>query len=159
MNTQPSNPLKKMEDYMVRRNYSAKTIKAYKKTVADLVTASGTDVYHLTPDMVNDYITEVTFYRSNSYCNQVISASMLLFKYGLNKTDACINKLERPRIQKHVTPHTLRHSYATHLLEQVVSLRYIQQLLGHASSKTTEIYTHVSNVGLSNIILNTFIAA
>lgn len=59
--------------------------------------------------------------------------------------------LTKSKINKKVTLHSLRHSFATHLLEKGVDIRYIQVLLGHNSSKTTEVYTHITHKGWEKI--------
>ena len=73
---------------------------------------------------------------------------------------ALLAALEDSGVQKHATVHTLRHSYATHLLEAGINLRVIQSYLGHSSIQSTLVYTHLTQKAQSpaveaiNVILN-----
>ncbi|EDM43050.1 site-specific recombinase [unidentified eubacterium SCB49] len=85
------------------------------------------------------------------------SDTLFLNRRGKGLTRAMIftiikRLLEKTGIQKNVSPHTFRHSFATHLLERGADLRAIQQMLGHESITTTEIYTHIDKSHLTEVI-------
>jgi integrase/recombinase XerD len=97
-------------------------------------------------DMLRDYF---RLYKPKIWLFEGNEAGSLYSEQSLQKV--LKQALAKVGIKKPVTLHWLRHSYATHLLEAGTDLRYIQEILGHSSSKTTEIYTHVSTKSLQNV--------
>jgi len=92
----------------------------------------------------------------NSYCKLEKGEILFPSNRGGKLTTATIqaiveNSAKKAGICKRVHPHTLRHSFATHLLEQGTDLRIIQKLLGHSDIKTTQMYTQISQASIKNI--------
>jgi integrase/recombinase XerD len=97
-------------------------------------------------EMLRDYYKD---YKPTTYLFEGQTAGM---PYDARSLQLILKQaLQKSGILKPVTLHWLRHSFATHLLESGTDLRYIQELLGHSSSKTTEIYTHVSTKSIQQI--------
>ncbi len=95
----------------------------------------------LSPTMLEELRNYFIEYRPKDYLFEGESG----LKYGSSSVLLIVKRAGiNAKVTKNVTPHMLRHSFATHLLENGADLRYIQSLLGHNSSKTTEIYTQVT---------------
>ena len=109
-----------------------------------------------TAQLLKDYLKEV---RSRGKINRKHEDTVFLNSRGAGMSRVIVfiiikELTEKAGISKNISPHTFRHSFATHLLQNGADLRYIQEMLGHSSITTTEIYTHLKNEELRDVILN-----
>ncbi len=92
----------------------------------------------------------------NDSNNQYIFLNDNGHKIGPRGIEYIIDKLvKQSGLKAHITPHTLRHTFATHMLNEGADLKSVQELLGHENLSSTQIYTHVSNERLRSVYLNT----
>jgi len=109
-----------------------------------------------TADMLESYIKEV---RSKGKINKKYEDTLFLNSRGTSMSRVIVFLIikeltDKAGVNKKISPHTFRHSFATHLLQNGADLRYIQEMLGHSSITTTEIYTHLKTEELRDVILS-----
>lgn len=109
-----------------------------------------------TCSLIQDYIIHTrSKYKINKRCEDILFLNSRGSSMSRVIVFIIIKELtDKAGISRKISPHTFRHSFATHLLQNGADLRYIQEMLGHSSITTTEIYTHLKNEELRDVILN-----
>ena len=109
-----------------------------------------------TAELIQEYIKEI---RSECKVTKKHEDTLFLNSRGTNMSRVVVFLIikeltDKAGVSKKISPHTFRHSFATHLLQNGADLRFIQEMLGHSSITTTEVYTHLKNEELRDVILN-----
>lgn len=109
-----------------------------------------------TCNLIKEYIANIrSKYKINKKCEDILFLNSRGSSMSRVIVFIIIKELtDKAGISRKISPHTFRHSFATHLLQNGADLRYIQEMLGHSSITTTEIYTHLKNEELRDVILN-----
>ena len=107
-------------------------------------------------DYLNDYINDERIELLKNNANDYLFINNRGQRLSSRGVELVINNIVKQAAIKHkISPHTLRHTFATHLLNEGADLKSVQELLGHTSLSTTQIYTHVSNERLRTVYLKT----
>lgn len=133
-------------------NYSDKSILIMGKGRKERIVLYG----EYTKSLLNKYLKQ----SRNFYLNSKNSEYLILNKFGDQLSTRSVEKLvqnctSKLALKHKVTPHTIRHTFATHLLNHGADIKSVQELLGHESLSTTQIYTHITNERLRSVYLNT----
>ncbi|AZI55938.1 site-specific tyrosine recombinase XerD [Epilithonimonas vandammei] len=109
-----------------------------------------------TAEFIRSYINTV---RNKTKINKKYEDTLFINSRGTNMSRVIVfiiikELTQKAGISKSISPHTFRHSFATHLLQNGADLRFIQEMLGHSSITTTQVYTHLKTEELRDVILN-----
>ena len=106
-------------------------------------------------EITSDYLKEYIMNVRPKMIKKTATTALFLNNHGKRITRQAVFKMIKKRalevnIKKNISPHTLRHSFATHMMVEGADIRFIQELLGHSDISTTQVYTHIANQTLKN---------